>query len=191
MRTMIWGLAGAIFIYAGSALANVDPFESCTAADNYGYNTVANLVSASYNRARCDRALAVEFEGFLTAIVPAYLAEMAKRTTGERSACLLRGVNEGWLDVTSNEYDDCSGVAGFDAIPRRLLGQITGSLFQAFYSIAPNFYSNGNVPVYFGYPYGQLALKGSLAECESEIRTALSGVPQGLVTALMSTVCQS
>lgn len=189
MRTIIWGLAGAVFMYSSGALA--DPFESCAAAENYGYNTVANLVSASYNRARCDRALASEYEGFLTAIIPMYLGEMAKLTTDEKGACMLRGSNESWLDTTRNEYGECSGVAGFEAIQRRLLGQIAGSLFQSFYWIAPNFYSSGNVPGYFAYRYEQLALTGNIAECEGEARTALSGVPQVLVAALISTVCQS
>lgn len=189
MRTMIWGLAGATFIYGSSALA--DPFESCAAADNYGYNTVANLVSASYNKARCDRALASEYEGFLTAIAPAYLAAIAKLTTDEKGACMLRGSNEGWLDTTRKEYAECSGVAGFEAIQRRLLGQISGSLFQSFYWIAPNYYSTGNLPGYFAYAYDELKLAGSIAECEGEIRVALSGIPQPLVTVLIATVCQA
>lgn len=189
MRTKIWALAGAIFIHAGAALA--DPFESCTAADNYGYNTVANLVSASYNKARCDRTLASQYEEFLTAIVPTYLAEVAKSTTEEKSACMLRGSHEGWLDMTRNEYAQCADVAGFEAVPRRLLGKTAGSLFQSFYWIAPSFYSAGNVPTYIGYSYSQLAQKGNSAECESEARIALSGVPQVLATALVVTVCQS
>lgn len=188
MRTTIWALAGATFVYAGSALA--DPFESCKAADNYGYNTVANLVSASYNKARCDRGLASEYEGFLTAIVPSYLAAMAKVTTEEKSACMLRGSNEGWLDTTRDAYTKCSGVTGFDAIQMRLLGEIAGSLFESFYWIAPNHYSTGNVPGYFAYDYDQLRLAGNVAECETEVRSALSGIPQPLVASVIVTVCQ-
>ena len=69
--------------------------------------------------------------------MPTYFGEVAKLTTDEKGACMLRGSNEGWLDTTRNQYAECSGVAGFDAMQRRLLGQVTGSLFQSFYWIAP------------------------------------------------------
>lgn len=184
MRIAILELAGAAFLCSSSALA--DPFQSCADADAYGYDTVTNLVSASYNKARCDRNLASRYEGFLVAIIPTYLAEMAKNTTVEKGACLLRGSNAGWLDTTQDEYDDCPD---FDVIQRRLLGQIAGSLFQSFYWVAPNFYSPENIPGYFSYPDDHRDLAGTIGECESEIRVSLSGVPQVLVTSLINTAC--
>lgn len=189
MKTTSWGMVVAVLSWSGGAAAAVDPFSSCTDASNYGYNTVANLVSASYNRARCDRALAAEYESFLTAIVPTYLSNLAARTTEAHGVCVLQGSYEAWLDTTQDEYADCQGVAGFGGIPRSLLGLISGSLLQSFYWLAPSSYSKASVQDAFAYPYATLDLTGLAAQCEAEARGALLGVPQELVTALIATVC--
>jgi hypothetical protein len=188
MKTAILQLVGAAFLCSSSALA--DPFQSCADAENYGYNTVRNLVSASYNKVRCNRNLASGYEGFLVSIAPTYLAEMARLTTAEKGACMLRGSNSGWLESTEAEYSECAAKPGFEAIQRRLLGQITGSLFQSFYWIAPDHYSPDSIQKYFVYPDSELNVVGLVSECESEIRVSLSGVPQELVTALIDTACR-
>ncbi|MGC4070400.1 MAG: hypothetical protein QM784_38195 [Polyangiaceae bacterium] len=187
MRIVIGCLLGAVLSWSTAALA--DPFKSCTDAANYGYNVVRNLAGASYNRAHCDRDAATEYEQILLDLLPEFLADMGARSTAEGQACLLNGSYEGWLDTIDKEYNGCSGAYGFDAISRGLIGEIAGALFQEFYWKEPGYYTPDTVPTIFAYPYGTLDLKGTLAQCEAEIRGVVSGVSQSTVTALVQTVC--
>lgn len=189
MKIITSGVVAATLAWASGALA-ADPFNSCSDAHNYGYNTVTNLVSASYNKAQCDRNLASQYEKFLTAIVPSYLARMAQELSDANRNCLLQGSNEGWLDTTSDEYGDCHDTAGFEGVQRKLIGEITGSLFQTFYWLEPASYSGDAISSAFIYPYTRLDLVGTSSDCETAVRTSLSGVPQPLVTGLLNTVCK-
>lgn len=189
MRIITSGVVTVTLAWSSGALA-ADPFNTCSDAHNYGYNTVTNLVSASYNKALCDRSLAGQYERFLTAIVPSYLARMAQELSDENRNCLLQGSNEGWFETTSDEYADCQGIAGFEGIQRKLVGEIAGSLLQTFYWLETASYSVDTITSAFAYPYTQLDLTGSASDCETAIRTSLSGVPQPLVTALVTTVCK-
>lgn len=188
MRTTIGCMIGVVLSWTSGALA--DPFMNCVDASSYGYNVVRNLVSASYNRARCNRDAASEYEHFLVGILPTYLANMGDRTTTEGQKCLLQGSYDGWLETTQIEYDGCAGVYGFDAIPRSLIGSIAGALFDEFYWLDTGYYTENNVREVFAYPYDSLDLKGLVAQCEAEIRGAVSGVDQKIVTALVQTVCR-
>jgi hypothetical protein len=187
MRIVIGCMLGAVLSWSTAALA--DPFASCTDAANYGYNVVRNLASASYNRARCDRDAATEYEQFLIELLPEFLADMGARSTSQGQSCLLTGSFEGWLDTTQKEYNCCAGVAGFDAISRGLIGAIAGALLQEFYWKSPASYNPDTVPTIFAYPYDDLDLKGNAAQCEAEVRGVVSGVAQPTVTALVQTVC--
>jgi hypothetical protein len=181
-------MIGVVLLWSGGALA--DPFVNCDDARSYGYNVVRNLVSASYNRARCNRDAATEYEQFLVGILPTYLANMGERSTSEGQRCLLEGSYDGWLDTTQSEYDGCAGVGGFDAISRSLLGSIAGSLFNKFFWLDVAYYTQHAVPDVFAYPYEHLDLKGFYSQCEAEIRVAVSGIEQKIVTALVHTVCR-
>ena len=190
MKSTILGMFGVAILWSSGAAA--DPFVACTDAANYGYNTVAYFLRASYKKANCDSNLASEYEQFLTDILPMYLANMAKQTTDEKSACMLQGSYESWLDTVQDEYADCQGIAAsFQVIQRRLVGTVAGSLFESFYGVVvPTFYTPAIVAQDFAYPYASLPLVGTTAQCEAEIRGAVSGVSQELVTALVVAACQ-
>jgi len=190
MKTTILGIASVAFLWSsGAAAAPGDPFPTCADAGNYGYNTVRYFVSSLYNRANCDRDAASDNEEMLTDLIPTYLADIARRSTPEKSACMLQGSNEGWLETMENEYADCEKVADFGAIQERLLGQVVGSLLGAFYGVAL-FPSVSHVSYYFGYPYSTMALTGTFVDCEAAIVSAASGVPEALVNTLVATACQ-
>lgn len=182
--TMALLLAGPAFAAGPSA---TDPFASCTAASNYGYDTSRSMVSASYNRANCDRSLASQYETFLEAILPQYLGGI--QTTPTKFACLFQGSYEGWLDALSDEYADCEGVPGFDGIPRATVGGVAAALCDPLWAGAPSYVTPAVVEDVFTYDYSSLDLTGERYECEARVRGQLSGIPAELVNILVATVC--
>jgi hypothetical protein len=114
---------------------------------------------------------------------------MAGDATPEKQVCLLQGSYEAWLDTTASEYSDCSGVPGFEAIQRSLLGQIAGSLLEPFYSKAPSSYPVAAIPSIFAYPYDTLPLTGTSIQCEAQLSAAANAVSVNVQNALVFTVC--
>jgi len=186
MKKVTFGVVLMASLWSGGAFA-ADPFLTCTDAANYGYNTTRSMVSASYNRAACNRDLASQYEMFLVAILPEYLAGV--QTTPSKSACLFDGSYEGWLDGMSDEYADCADVDGFAGISRRTVAGVAVGLFESLLGSASDYVTPAVVSDVFAYDYSQLELTGVRYECEARMRGGLSGVRPDLVAALVEAVC--
>lgn len=187
MRITILSAAAALVLCTNVAVA--DPYPTCTDAYNEGHNTVANFVSASYNRAGCNRDVATQYEGFMTSVIPFYLASFARATTEANGACMLQGSYHSWLETTKGEYGDC-GTQGFLAIERGLLGTIAGTLLREFYLNSPGYYGPDQIAAVFAFPYFALPLSGTSRDCRDSIDESLAGTAPELNSTLKATVCQ-
>jgi hypothetical protein len=177
----------AAVLWSGAAAA--DPFRSCEDALNYGANVARFYVSAIYNKAACDRTRATESEDAIFKILPTYWAKEATLTTPEKAACLLQGAFSSWMDTIKKEYADCSSAAGFTTIQRKLLGVVAGSLFDAFYWNAMDYYTVDVVRSKLAYDFSKWPLDGRVDECKATIDKEAPGVPVELLETLKSLVC--
>jgi len=193
MRTIFMGLAGtAMLLWTGAASAQ-DAFLDCASAEAYGWNQARYYVSAVYNKAKCNRAKATQYERSVFEILPLYWAAEVDVTNFD--ACLLSGDFNGWLDTIREEYQECSDrpAIGFDVIPRGMIGRVSGLLFAAFYwaeEIPSAVFSQAVIADSFQYDYSGWPLTGTQADCEVEIAIQTLGIPSDLVASLVGAVCR-
>lgn len=194
MKTTTLFMACATLLWSAVAVA-ADPFIGCEDAYNYGYNEAQFYISAIYNRANCERVKASRYEDYVFDVIPTYWAADSATTTPEKSACMLQGSFEGWMDTTLDEYKDCAvnGKVGFDIIQRRLLGMVAGPLFSAFYSANRDYYKPEIVATSFAYDFSAWPLWGGYEECDAQIDVEIplaTGASGELVGALKVAVCK-
>ena len=178
---------GSALVLLWSARASADQFLSCSDAWNSGYNTIRYMVSATYNKAACDRDRATAYEETLIANLPPYLASMD--TTPSKSVCLFQGGYQGWIDTMGAEYLDCPGVSGFEGLPRKTVGAIASAMFAALNGDVPGYLTPLTVTLTFSYA-SDVASTGTIGECVARVRSDLVSADRALVDALVSAVCQ-
>lgn len=183
----VTSVIGFLGILWSSSAFGADPFAKCSDAENFGRNVVQYIVSAAYNRSECNRSIASEYEVFLNGTVPAYLSSVDTN----KLTCLFQGSYEQWIDTMVDEYKDCSGVAGFEVIPRTAIASVAAALFQNLWATAPSYLvTAAAVSEIFDYDaYRSIGVKGETYECEAKIRSQVSGPSQALVSALVASVC--
>jgi hypothetical protein len=182
-------LGEAALLRDPAAAPAADTFESCADAYNFAYNSVRNSVSAAYNSARCERAVADRVERALLARLPTFLGR--QKTSPGKLGCVFEGGYVAWLDTALDEYADCQGSTGFERLPVTVVADAARSLLVELRRAAPSYVSAEVVEQLFSYDFREDALSGTRAECRDRIEGSGATPPEPLASVLASTVCNN